>query len=261
MTIAPESAPLLSLILPAYNEEGRLPRSLRAIRRYLAEQPYQAEVIVVDDGSADGTAALVERRALRWPELRLVRTPHRGKGSAVRAGLLASRGASCFLCDADLSMPIGELAKFVPPQHPDGAVVIASREAAGAHRYHEPPHRHVMGRVFNTLVRALALPGVQDSQCGFKCLPGDLARQLAEAMTIDGFGFDVELLYVARLWGRQIVETPIAWHYSPSANIHPLRDSWRMTCEVMRVRRNARLGLYARPALVPSEVAAVPWAQ
>lgn len=255
MTTAPESAPLLSLILPAYNEECRLPRTLRAIRRFLAKQPYTAEVIVVDDGSADGTAALVERRALRWPELRLVRTPHRGKGSAVRAGLLASCGAYCFLCDADLSMPIGELVKFVPPQHADGALVIASREALGARRYNEPSHRHVMGRVFNALVRAMALPGVQDSQCGFKCLPGDLARQLAAAMTIDGWGFDVELLYVARLWGHQIVETPIAWHYAPSSRIHPLRDSWRMTREVMRVRRNARLGIYTRPAPVPSEVA------
>jgi glycosyltransferase involved in cell wall biosynthesis len=260
MTTAPESAPLLSLILPAYNEEGRLPRTLRVIRRFLAKQSYEAEVIVVDDGSADGTATLVERRALRWPELRLVRTPHRGKGSAVRAGLLASRGAYCFLCDADLSMPIAELMKFIPPQHADGALVIASREALGARRYNEPSHRHVMGRVFNALVRAMALPGVQDSQCGFKCLPGDLARQLAAAMTIDGWGFDVELLYVARLWGHRIVETPIAWHYAPSSRIHPLRDSWRMTREVMRVRRNARLGLYTQPAPVPSEVA-VPSAQ
>ncbi|MGH2484542.1 MAG: glycosyltransferase [Ktedonobacterales bacterium] len=260
MTTAPESAPLLSLILPAYNEEGRLPHTLRAIRRFLAEQPYAAEVIVVDDGSADATAALVERRALRWPKLRLVRTPHRGKWSAVRAGLLASRGAYCFLCDADLSMPISELVKFIPPQETDGAVVIASREALGAHRYHEPSHRHVLGRVFNALVRALALPGVQDSQCGFKCLPGGLSRRLAAAMTIDGWGFDVELLYVARLWGHRIVETPIAWHYAPSSRIHPLRDSWRMTREVMRVRRNARLGLYAQPSPVPSEVA-VPSAQ
>ena len=255
MTTAPETAPLLSLIVPAYNEERRLPRTLRSIRRFLATQPYQAEVIVVDDGSGDDTARLVARRAIRWPALRLVATPHRGKGHAVRAGLLASRGEYCFLCDADLSMPVSELVKFVPPRRDGQEIVIGSREAPGAHRYGEPHHRHLMGRVFNMLVRLLALPGVQDSQCGFKCLPGELARRLATTLTIEGWGFDVELLYVARLWGRQIVEQPIEWYYAPSSRIHPLRDSWRMTCEVMRVRRNARRGLYAQPERATSELA------
>lgn len=255
MTTAPETAPLLSLILPAYNEERRLPRTLRAIRRFLASQPYQAEVIVVDDGSSDDTAKLVIRRAMRWPLLRLVHTPHRGKGHAVRAGLMASRGAYCFLCDADLSMPIEELVKFIPPRGRDADIVIGSREAPGAHRYAEPHHRHVMGRVFNTLVRLLALPGIQDSQCGFKCLPGDLARRLAGVMTIDGWGFDVELLYVARLWGALVVEEPVEWFYAPSSRIHPLRDSWRMTLDVMRVRRNARRGRYAQSTPAASAVA------
>lgn len=255
MTTAPETAPLLSLILPAYNEERRLPRTLRSIRRFLATQPYEAEVIVVDDGSDDDTAKLVARRAIRWPALRLVSTPHRGKGHAVRAGLLASRGDICFLCDADLSMPIDELSKFVPIRHADQTIVIGSREAPGARRYGEPAHRHLMGRVFNALVRLLALPGIQDSQCGFKCLPGDLARRLATAMTIDGWGFDVELLYVARRWGCLVVEEPIDWYYAPSSRIHPLRDSWLMTREVMRVRRNARHGLYARPETPAPELA------
>lgn len=259
MTTAPETAPLLSLILPAYNEERRLPRTLRSIRRFLASQPYDAEVIVVDDGSDDGTAQMVARRATRWPELRLVSTPHHGKGHAVRAGLLVSHGSYCFLCDADLSMPITELAKFVPPQRSPEEIVIGSREAPGAHRYGEPNHRHLMGRVFNTLVRVLALPGIQDSQCGFKCLPGDAARRLAAAITIDGWGFDVEMLYIARLWGYRIVEEPVEWYYAPSSRIHPIRDSWRMTWEVLRVRRNARQGLYTRllaPALEPAVVAA-----
>ena len=258
MTTAPDTAPLLSLILPAYNEERRLPRTLRSIRRFLATQPYQAEVIVVDDGSGDDTAKLVARRATRWSALRLVTTPHRGKGHAVRAGLLVSRGAYCFLCDADLSMPIAELSKFVPPRRDTDVIVIGSREAPGARRYGEPHHRHVMGRVFNLLVRLLALPGIQDSQCGFKCLPGGLARRLADAMTIEGWGFDVELLYVARLWGCRIVEEPIDWYYAPSSRIHALRDSWRMTCEVMRVRRNARRGLYVSPATTASELAVAP---
>lgn len=255
MTTAPETAPLLSLIVPAYNEESRLPRTLRSIRRFLATQPYQAEVIVVDDGSDDDTARLIARRAARWPALRLVTTPHRGKGHAIRAGLLASHGEYCFLCDADLSMPIEELGKFVPPRRDAQEIVIGSREAPGAHRYGEPHHRHLMGRVFNALVRLLALPGIQDSQCGFKCLPGGLARRLATSLTIEGWGFDVELLYVARLWGCRIVEEPVEWYYAPSSRIHALRDSWRMTGEVMRVRANARRGLYAQAATAAPELA------
>jgi dolichyl-phosphate beta-glucosyltransferase len=261
---AQDDAPELSLVIPAYNERERLPRTLRAIRRYLSEQDRDAEVIVVDDGSDDGTAELASRRAERWPALRVLRTAHGGKGHAVRAGLLAARGRYVVFCDADLSMPITELHKLLPPdgadgaEGMDGAVVIASREAPGARRYGEPLRRHLMGRAFNLLVRALALPGIEDSQCGFKCFRSDLARRLGAAQTLDGWGFDVELLYIARRWGYRVVEAPIEWHYAPSSRISPLRDAWHMTRDVWTVRRNARAGRYDAPREEHAVAAGVP---
>jgi dolichyl-phosphate beta-glucosyltransferase len=252
-TFDPHEPLLLSLVLPVYNEHDRLPRTLRLLRKYLSRRRLAAEIIVVDDGSTDDTAALVQRRVLTWPALRLISTPHRGKGHAVRVGLLAAQGAYICFCDADLSMPNTELSKFLPPLRPDVAVAIASREARGAHRYGEPVHRHVFGRVFNLLVRTLALPGIQDSQCGFKSFRGEVARQLAAAQTLDGWGFDVELLYLARRWGYGVVEVPVEWHYAPSSRVSPLRDSWRMARDVLAVRRNARAGNYEKPAALSGQ--------
>src|SRR5690242_1750913 len=243
-TTAGGDPPFLTLILPAYNESRRLPRSLATIRAYLERGGLVADVIVVDDGSEDGTSDVVKAAARIWPALRLLRTEHRGKGHAVRAGLLAADGIYSFICDADLSMPIEQIARFLPPERLDAQIVIATREGPGARRFGEPWRRHLMGRIFNALVRALALPGIQDSQCGFKCLRTDIGRELAAVQTIDGWGFDVELLYVARRRGHRIEEVPIDWHYEPSSRISPLRDSWRMTREVLAVRRNARQGCY-----------------
>ncbi len=245
---AEEPALLLSIVIPAYNERQRLPHSLKVVRKYLARQSFAAEVIVVDDGSGDGTAELVEHRAMHWRALRLIRTAHQGKGGAVRAGLLAARGVYSFICDADFSMPVTEIAKFLPPQLADPELAIAVREGPEAHRYGEPYFRHVMGRIYNAVVRTLALPGIQDSQCGFKLIRSDIARRLAAAQTLDGWGFDVELLYLARRWGYQIAEIGINWYYAPSSRISPLRDALSMTRDVLRVRRNARAGVYERPS-------------
>ena len=236
--------PFLSLVIPAYNEASRLPATLESIQSYLARQPYRAEVLVVDDGSDDGTAEFVRQSAKQWAALRLISTPHRGKGYAVKMGLVATRGEYVFLCDADLSMPIDELTKFLDGSLGSFDIAIASREAPGSHRYAEPLYRHLMGRAFNAFVRRAALPGVQDSQCGFKCVRGDLARRLAGVQTIDGWGFDVELLCISRIWGYRIIEVPIDWYYAPSSRINPLRDSWLMAREVLAVRRNVRAGRY-----------------
>lgn len=246
------SRPLLSIVIPAYNERQRLPRSLKAVRRYLDRQPYPAEVIVVDDGSGDDTAQLVAHRAQHWRALRLIHTPHRGKGGAVRAGLLAARGEYTFICDADFSMPVTEIAKFLPPHLAHPEVAIAVREGPDARRYGEPYHRHLMGRVYNAVVKTFALPGIQDSQCGFKLIRTDIAQRLAAAQTLDGWGFDVELLFLARRWGHRIDEIGIDWYYAPSSRISPLRDALSMTRDVLRVRRNARRGLYDASAQDPA---------
>lgn len=249
-----EQSPHLSLVIPAYNEALHLPLTLAKIAAYISQRQCGAEILVVDDGSTDNTADVVRRFVASDSGIRLIRTPHRGKGHAVRTGLLASRGRVAFLCDADLSMPITELDRFLVALPAESDVAIASREGAGARRFNEPVYRHVMGRVFNAFVRVMILPGIQDSQCGFKYLPGQLARELAAVQTLDGWGFDVELLTIARLWGYRIVEIPIAWYYVRGSRIRPLHDAWHMVREVFAVRRNLRRGCYGRPMTTASDL-------
>jgi dolichyl-phosphate beta-glucosyltransferase len=237
---------LLSIVIPAYNEEQRLPDSLAQLRAYASQQLYSMEVLVVDDGSEDTTAAVVEAAAANWPDLRLLHIAHTGKGQAIKQGLLAARGDLIFICDADLSMPIEQLARFITLMQDGSQVVIGSREAPGAVRYGEPALRHLMGRVFNWLVRHLVLPGIQDSQCGFKCFTREVARDLASCQQLTGWGFDVELLSIARTRGYNIQELPISWYYKASSRIHPLRDTIHMTHDLFTVRRNHRVGRYER---------------
>ena len=236
--------PFLSIIIPAHNEERRLPGSLEKIAAFLEKQNYQAEVIVVDNGSSDNTSGVVEGFMARYPFISLIREERRGKGLAVKLGMLAARGEYLFLCDADLSMPIEEVAKFLPPQLEDYDVAIASREVEGARRYGEPPHRHLMGRVFNLIVRLLAVRGFQDTQCGFKCFRREVARDIFSRQTMEGWGFDVEVLFIAQKRGYRIVEVPINWYYMANSRVKPIRDSIRMFREVLQVRINDWRGVY-----------------
>ena len=236
--------PFLSIIIPAHNEERRLPGSLEKIAAFLEKQNYQAEVIGVDNGSSDNTSGVVEGFMARYPFISLIREERRGKGLAVKLGMLAARGEYLFLCDADLSMPIEEVAKFLPPQLEDYDVAIASREVEGARRYGEPPHRHLMGRVFNLIVRLLAVRGFQDTQCGFKCFRREVARDIFSRQTMEGWGFDVEVLFIAQKRGYRIVEVPINWYYMANSRVRPIRDSIRMFREVLQVRINDWRGVY-----------------
>lgn len=234
----------LSIVFPAHNEEKRLPRTLEQTAAFLQAQPYSAEIIVVENGSTDRTLAVAEEHAARFPMLRVIHEEQRGKGRAVRRGMLAARGEYRFFCDVDLSMPITEINRFFPPQLEGAEIVIASREAPGSVRYNEPAYRHATGRVFNWMVKTLALPGIEDSQCGFKCFSASAAEALFPLQTIMGWSFDVELLYAARRRGLRIVELDIPWYFNPDSKIHVLRDSWRMFWDLLSIRWNGLRGRY-----------------
>jgi dolichyl-phosphate beta-glucosyltransferase len=238
--------PFLSIVVPAFNEETRLPGSLQAIVDFVDHKTYGVEVLVVDNNSGDRTGQIIEEYAKRFPFVRGIVELTQGKGAAVRSGVLAARGEYRFICDADLSMPIEEVDKFLPPQLEGYDIAIASREAPGAVRYGEPWYRHLMGRVFNTIVRLFAVPSLQDTQCGFKMFRAEVAENLFPLQTMDGWSFDVEILYAARRWGYTIVEVPINWYYKDNTRIHPIHDSFDMFAEVFKIRRNGQRGLYKR---------------
>jgi dolichyl-phosphate beta-glucosyltransferase len=240
------STPFLSLIIPAHNEENRLPDALEEIDQFLAQQAYSYEVVVVENGSADRTLEISRSFEARMPYLRTIHEEQSGKGRAVRRGVLEAHGEYRFFCDVDFSMPIQEINRFIPPALAGVDVAIASREAPGAVRYHEPAYRHLAGRVFNSLVRLTALPGLQDTQCGFKCFRAPLAEEIFERQTMMGWSFDVEVLFIAQRWGFKIVEVPIPWYYKPQSRVRMIKDSWNMTRDILAIRRNARAGLYDR---------------
>lgn len=244
MTVGTTTAPRLSLVIPAYNEELRLPETVRSVAAWVAAQPYAVEVLLVNNNSRDQTRTIGAAAAAEHSFLRLLDEPRQGKGAAVRTGVLAARGEFVFVADCDFSMPIEEIAKFLPPELSDFDVAIGSREAPGAQRYDEPPHRHLMGRVFNLLVKWIAVPGLEDTQCGFKCFRQAPARELFTRQTDDGWAFDVEILFLARRLGYRIVEVPIDWYYRPNSRVSPLKDAVRMTVEVLGIRWKGMTGRY-----------------
>jgi dolichyl-phosphate beta-glucosyltransferase len=239
--------PFLSIVIPAHNEESRLPPSLLKIQDFLATQPYSAEVVIIENGSQDQTLEIAKEFAQNNQRIRVLHEEVRGKGLAVRRGMLEARGEYRFICDADLSMPIEQINRFLPPSLPEPDVVIGSREIAGAVRYHEPIYRHLIGRVFNTLVRWAALPGLQDTQCGFKCFHRIAAEDVFQRQTLPGMSFDVEALFIARRLGYRIQEVPIDWYFDPDSRVRLVQDSLRMFVDLLTIRRNAAQGYYDTP--------------
>jgi dolichyl-phosphate beta-glucosyltransferase len=238
--------PFLSIVIPAHNEEHRLPISLKKIDAFLADQPYQAEVIVVENGSADKTVEVVQTFAETHPYIRLYEETARGKGLAVRRGMLEARGDYRFICDADLSMPIEEVNKFLPPQLNDFDVAIGSREAPGSQRYNEPYHRHLMGRVLNWVVKLTAVRGFEDTQCGFKMFSRQAAEDLFSVQRMGGIGFDVETLFIAKKRGYRVREVPINWYFDADSRMKLVQDTLHILREIVDIRRNWRQGRYAR---------------
>lgn len=240
--------PFLSIVIPAYNEENRLPKTLEQVLAFLSSQSYPAEVIVADNASQDSTYDLAVEFARHLPanspDFHVVREEKRGKGAAVRKGMQAATGEYRFMCDADLSMPITEVNRFLPPLLSEFDIAIASREAPGAIRFDEPSYRHRVGRIFNTQIRLLALPGLQDTQCGFKCFRAAVAEDLFQRQTITGWSFDVELLFIANQKGYKILEIPIPWYYNPESKVSVVKDSFQMGIDIFKIRLNGLRGVY-----------------
>ena len=236
--------PYLSIIIPAHNEEKRLPTSLEKLKQFCAAQPYASEVLVVENASSDNTLAVARAYQAQLPGLRVISLDEPGKGGAVRAGMLAAEGVYRFMADADFSMPVEEINRFLPPALPDCDVAIGSREVAGARRIGEPFYRHLIGRVFNGMVRLAALPGIQDSQCGFKCFRAEAAQAVFSRQRMTGWSFDVEVLALARTLGFSIREVPVTWVYDPGSRVNVLRDSALMARDLWRVRRALKRGVY-----------------
>jgi glycosyltransferase involved in cell wall biosynthesis len=236
----------LSIVVPAFNEAGRIGSTLDELADFLGRQPWRWEIRVVDDGSADETCRIVEEHRRRQPAIVLMREPHRGKGGAVKAGLLAATATYRFICDADLSMPVAELPRFLPPTLAQFDVAIGSREGVGARRVGEPLVRHLAGRIFNYAVQRLTVPGINDTQCGFKMFTADAVEAIFPRVTVDGWAFDIEVLSIARARGMRIVEVPIEWHYRRASQLNLVRDGVSMFRELLRIRAKARGGAYGR---------------
>jgi dolichyl-phosphate beta-glucosyltransferase len=238
--------PFLSLIIPAHNEETRLPDTLGQVDKFLTEQTYATEVVLIENGSQDHTFAIAQEFASTHPQFKVLQNAKSGKGRAVRQGMLAAQGEYRFMCDVDLSMPIVEVNRFLPPTLEGYDISIASREISGAVRYNEPYYRHLVGRVYNGLIRTLALPGLQDTQCGFKCFSKRAAEDLFPRQTLTGWSFDVEILFIASILGYRVVEIPINWYYYPHSKISVVRDSFKMGLDLITIRLNALRGIYTR---------------
>ncbi len=239
----------LSIVIPAYNEEHRIVPTLQAIAGFAATSPLRIEIVVVDDGSRDRTAEVVEAQTAHIPGLRLVRQiPNRGKGAAVRLGMLSARGQLRMMHDADGSMPteeIGRLLEAVTSQRAE--IAIGSRYADGKAATSQPLYRRLWSRLCNQVIQRTLVPGIVDTQCGFKVFTADAARELFGVGRIDGWAFDLEILALARRRGYAIAEIGVTWVDDRRSRVNPLADMWKVVREAWTIRKNLRRGVYTRP--------------
>jgi len=240
----------LSIIIPAFNEENRILGSLQTIHQYMGRRDFTFEVIVVDDGSRDGTQTVVEEFGRSHGGVRLVQNgQNRGKGYSVRHGVRVATGRDILFSDADLSTPVGECERLLPfISSGEFDVAIGSRALPESRlEIRQPFYREWMGRMFNKVVQKVAVPGIVDTQCGFKAFRGAVARRVFRMQKLDGFAFDVEILYLARKLGYTIREVPVTWRNSPDSRVNASRDSMKMLRELFLIRLNDLRGLYEYP--------------
>ena len=249
-------APGLSIVIPAYNEARRLPGTLPRVVEYAGRLDEPVEIIVVDDGSADATADVATAVARECDVVTVLRSDHnRGKGAAVRRGMLAARLDHVLFSDVDLSTPIEEAAKLRAVLASGADVAIGSRRVTGSDvQVHQPWLREVAGRTFSGLVSLVLLPGIRDSQCGFKAFRRSAARELFRRQRLNGFGFDAEVLWLARRLGYRVAEIPIVWRDDQRSHVRLIRDSGGMLLDLGRVCLNGWAGRYrlTRPRSSPA---------
>lgn len=244
----------LSVVVPTYNEMNNIAKGvLEQIVDYLQKQDYAYEVIFSDDGSTDGSLELLEKFCAEHPHFRVLKNEHAGKGPTVTSGMLAAKGEWRLFTDFDQSTPLSEIEKLMPSTV-DHQIVIGSRAVQGAKREKEPIYRHIMGIGFNLLTQLIILPGIKDSQCGFKLFSSQATKKLFPKLYIyargsqvkDAFtgAFDVELLYLARRYQLPIAEIPVLWQHRPTQRVAPLKDSLRMLRDILRIRLASWTGRY-----------------
>jgi len=245
--------PAYSIVIPAYNESGRIRPTLDEVLRYSQQQGWNVEIVVVDDGSRDDTTSIVREYGQRYPQVRLVHNPeNHGKGFSVRAGMLDARGDVCLFTDADLSSPMTEA------QHLFGAIAEGADIAIGSRwlrtelqTERQPLYRQLFGRIFNLVLRVILGLSFADTQCGFKAFRRDAAQRVFPLQKIERWGFDPEVLFLARKMGLVVKEVPVVWAHSEGTRLHPFRDGLRMFGDVLRIRWNSINGAYTSEA-VPS---------
>ena len=239
--------PFLSIVVPAFNEEACVAATIDRLTTYLESTGWKWEIVVSDDGSTDSTARIVGEKSAADPRVRLVQAPHMGKGAAVRRGMLEATGQWRFLCDADLSMAPDEIDRFFPgpERKPRFDVSAGSREAAGARRLEEPWTRHITGRAFTWAVKLFLMRGIEDTQCGFKLFSANAAEALFPNQRLKGWGFDAEVLFLARRAGFTVGEVPITWQHFTGSKVS-LVGGANGFLDIFRVRMNQLMGRYRR---------------
>ena len=253
--------PNYSIVIPAYNESARLGATLDKVLAYMRTQGWNAEVIVVNDGSRDNTAEIVRTLAAENPVLRLLENPgNRGKGYSVRNGMLNARGRIVLFSDADLSSPIEEMPKLLQALEAGADIAIGSRWLrAETQTQRQPLYRQLFGRVFNLLLRLTLGLKFKDTQCGFKAFTQTAVQAIFPLQKIEGWGFDPEILFLARKFGCQVQEVPVAWGHSGGTRIHPLIDGSRMFVEMLYIRWNDLSGKYnGRPPIATHTANSLP---
>lgn len=236
--------PFLSIIIPAHNESLRLPTTLTEVAAFVKRQNFITEILVVENASTDDTFEKAVYLCKNIPHARVMQEPIKGKGQAVKHGILAAHGEYRLIFDADLAMPVKEIPKFIPPALTGWDIAIASREAKGARRYEEPLYRYIVGRAFNFLVRVLTLPGLKDTQCGYKCFRSQVVEAIFSRQTMSGLVFDVELLVIAQQLGYSIKEIPIEWYFGAHSRVRMLIDAPRMFKDLLLIRAKVHRGEY-----------------